>query len=68
LRHKSATTTSRYLHSLRGAKVALDEVFAREPGKIIPFEKIKKPLTNRGLKKTANQNCQPGQILKLATT
>jgi integrase len=45
LRHKSATTTSRYLHSLRGAKVALDEVFTRKPGKIIPFEKNKKAST-----------------------
>ncbi len=29
LRHKSANTTSRYLHSLRGMKVALDGVFKR---------------------------------------
>jgi len=27
LRHKSATTTARYLHTLRGTKAALDEVF-----------------------------------------
>ncbi len=61
MRHKSATTTSRYLHSLRGAKVALDEVFAREPGKIIPFEKIKKPLTNRGLKKLPTRTANRGR-------
>lgn len=28
LRHKSATTTARYLHSLRGTKAALDDVFS----------------------------------------
>ncbi|WP_461208591.1 tyrosine-type recombinase/integrase [Desulfocurvus sp. DL9XJH121] len=36
LRHKSATTTARYLHSLRGTKAALDEVFGS--GKVLPFE------------------------------
>lgn len=33
LRHKSATTTARYLHSLRGTKAALDEVFGS--GKVV---------------------------------
>lgn len=36
LRHKSATTTARYLHSLRGTKVALDEVFG---GKVVEMKK-----------------------------
>ena len=38
LRHKSATTTARYLHTLRGTKVALDEVFARNK-KVLPMKK-----------------------------
>lgn len=33
LRHKSANTTARYLHSLQGAKVALDAVFSRGKGR-----------------------------------
>lgn len=36
LRHKSATTTARYLHSLRGTKVALDEVFG---GKVLELRR-----------------------------
>lgn len=36
LRHQSATTTARYLHSLRGTKVALDEVFG---AKVLPIKK-----------------------------
>ena len=36
LRHKSATTTARYLHSLRGTKAALDEAFG---GKIVAIKK-----------------------------
>jgi integrase len=35
LRHKSATTTDRYLHSLRGERVELDGVFEGGKGKII---------------------------------
>lgn len=38
LRHKSATTTARYLHSLRGTKVALDEVFSQQ-NKVITMKK-----------------------------
>jgi hypothetical protein len=38
LRHKSATT-SRYLHSLRGIKVILDEIFSLDNGKILEFTK-----------------------------
>jgi Site-specific recombinase XerD len=37
LRHKSATTTARYLHALRGTKVALDAVFART--NVLPMKK-----------------------------
>ena len=36
LRHKSATTTARYLHSLRGTQAAVDEVFG---GRILQFRK-----------------------------
>lgn len=36
LRHKSATTTARYLHSLRGTKAALDEVFS---GKVVEMKR-----------------------------
>ncbi|WP_291329954.1 site-specific integrase [Desulfovibrio sp. UCD-KL4C] len=36
LRHKSPETTARYIHSIRGAKVALDEVFGT--GKVISLE------------------------------
>lgn len=32
LRHKNASTTSRYLHELRGVKVELDSVFSNETG------------------------------------
>ena len=32
LRHKSATTTARYMHSLRGVRAALDDVFGQGVG------------------------------------
>ncbi|WP_353740501.1 hypothetical protein [Desulfoferrobacter suflitae] len=31
LRHKSANTTSKYIHKLRGFRAVLDEAFRREP-------------------------------------
>ena len=38
LRHRSAMTTSRYLHSLRGAGEVLDAVMPKMPkGKVIPI-------------------------------
>jgi integrase len=40
LRHKSATTTDRYLHALRGAKANLNGVFGGEKkGKILEIKK-----------------------------
>ena len=32
LRHKSATTTARYMHSLRGVRAAIDDVFGQGVG------------------------------------
>ena len=32
LRHKSATTTARYMHSLRGVRAALDDVLGKGVG------------------------------------
>ncbi len=34
LRHRSANTTARYLHSLRGVRTALDDAFRREAGPV----------------------------------
>jgi integrase len=40
LRHKSSTTTAKYLHELRGVTVDLDEVFkAKEEGKVLEMKK-----------------------------
>jgi hypothetical protein len=34
LRHKSANTTAKYLHKLRGMKTALDDAFRRSPAPV----------------------------------
>jgi hypothetical protein len=34
LRHKSANTTAKYLHKLRGVKTALDDAFRRSPASV----------------------------------
>ena len=39
LRHKSATTTARYLHELRGVKADLDSVFEGKEGKVLDIKK-----------------------------
>ena len=39
LRHKSATTTNRYLHELRGADVDLDRVFGEQEGKVLGMKR-----------------------------
>ena len=43
LRHKSATTTARYMHSLRGTRAALDDVFGQ--GRVLPHLTNKKALS-----------------------
>jgi len=51
LRHKSATTTARYLHELTGAQVDLDTIFsgAGSQGKILPIKKASGEPDTEGL-------------------
>lgn len=50
LRHKSATTTSRYLHELAGAQVDLDSVFDQtKKGKVIEVKKASGSVDPEGL-------------------
>lgn len=39
LRHKSATTTARYLHSMRGVKAELEDALPKPPGKVLWMER-----------------------------
>ena len=43
LRHKSANRTARYLHSLRGMRVALDDAFKRKDRPIAPLQASGRP-------------------------
>lgn len=39
LRHKSATTTAKYLHELAGTEVDMDEVFTQKQGRVVDIKK-----------------------------
>lgn len=53
LRHRSATTTSRYLHKLRGLRVVLDEAFKRPERKEVA-KKIAEAVSGRNWSQNGN--------------